>query len=109
MHEADESSVIDIEARICHLERKRGELWSMAGGSKSAAKFYRELLDGRRLPHEASLMMAAANGYDLMDRYRCLLAKKLATSAIAKAKARCITDEIRALKAKGKRRDGAQA
>jgi hypothetical protein len=88
-----------VLARIRHLEHKRGDLWSVAGGSKSAANIYRAFLDGRRTPSDASVAMAAFEGYDLMDRYRYLLAEKLTASAIAKAQAKCLTDEIRRLRA----------
>jgi hypothetical protein len=71
----------------------------VAGGSKSAANIYRAFIEGQRVPSDASLAMAAFEGYDLMDRYRHLLAEKLTTSAIAKAQAKCITDEIRRLRA----------
>ncbi|MFM0544001.1 hypothetical protein PQR29_04660 [Paraburkholderia strydomiana] len=87
--------------RIRQLQRRRDELWSIAGGSSSAANLYRAFVDGKRTPSATSLMMACAEGYDLMDRYRSLLAAKLAASAIAKAQARCMTEEIRELKANG--------
>ncbi|NML99648.1 hypothetical protein HHL24_17110 [Paraburkholderia sp. RP-4-7] len=98
MPEVREASTVDVQARIRHLEQKRGDLWSIAGGSKSAANIYRAFLDGRRSPSDASLAMAAFEGFDLMDRYRHLLAEKLTRAAIAKAQAKCLTDEIRRLR-----------
>jgi hypothetical protein len=90
----------DLQARIRRLEHKRGDLWSLAGGSKFAGNLYREFVDGRRISSKASLAMAAFEGYDLLERYRILMAEKLAVCAIAKAQARCITDEMRMLRAK---------
>jgi hypothetical protein len=101
MPEVKEASATEVQSRLRYLEHKRGDLWSVAGGSKSAANIYRAFLEGRRVPSNASLAMAAFEGYDLMDRYRCLLAEKLAASAIAKAQARCISDEIHLLRGKG--------
>jgi hypothetical protein len=103
MHDAKDADVIDTQARIRQLQHRRDELWSIAGGSRSAANLYRAFIDGKRTPSKASLMVAAAEGYDLMERYRTLLAAKLAASAIAKAQAKCITEEMRELKANGPR------
>jgi hypothetical protein len=102
MHEAKDADVIDTQARVRQLQRRRDELWSVAGGSRSAANLYRAFIDGKRTPSATSLMMAAVEGYDLMERYRHLQATKLAASAIAKAQARCITEEMRELKAYGR-------
>jgi hypothetical protein len=99
MSEVREASTADVLGRIRDLDYRRGELWSIAGGSISAANIYRAFLDGRRTPSDASLAMAAVEGYDLMDRYRHLLAEKLTRAAIAKAQAKCLTDEIRRLRA----------
>jgi hypothetical protein len=99
MPEVREATTVDVLARIRNLDYRRGELWSIAGGSISAANIYRAFLDGRRTPSDASLAMAAVEGYDLMDRYRHLLAEKLTRAVIAKAQAKCLTDEIRRLRA----------
>lgn len=87
-----------VETRIRQLEQRRGELWSAAGGAQFAANLCREFLDGRRQPSAPSHALAAFESADLMERYKYRLAAKLADVAIAKARAKAISDEIHRLR-----------
>jgi hypothetical protein len=92
-------ALVDVRQRILQLERRRSDLWSTAGGCAAAARSYEQFLSGKRQPSRASLLIAADDGVDLMQRYRELRAERLAASAIAKAQAQCLTVEIYALRA----------
>jgi hypothetical protein len=99
--------VIDRKLRIRSLEKRRSDLWSVAGGSKHAVNVYSAFLDGRRKPATSTQAQAEVEGRDLMEEYRALLAENLAAHTIARAHAKAITDELRALyvtdKAAGRR------
>jgi hypothetical protein len=95
----NENGMIDVRRRIRELERRRSELWSTAGGCATAARTYERFLTGERRPARSSLLEAADEGIDLMERYRELYAERLASAAISKAQAQCLTVEIYALRA----------
>ncbi|MFM0566944.1 hypothetical protein PQQ88_01170 [Paraburkholderia caledonica] len=93
------SEASELAQRIRALEARRDILWSVMGGSKSGAKVYASFLDGSRKPSPATMTLAEAEGRDLMAEYRELLSQKLAAHAIAKAHAKAIGEELRALRA----------
>ncbi|WP_027815021.1 hypothetical protein [Paraburkholderia bannensis] len=93
------SETSELTRRIRELEGRRDVLWSVMGGSKSGANLYASFLNGRRKPSPATIALAEAEGRDLMAEYRELLAQKLAAHAIAKAHAKAIGEELRALRA----------
>lgn len=95
---SDNTKPDSIEARIRQLEQRRGELWSSAGGAQFAANLYREFLEGRRQPSDLSQALAAYEGVDIMERYRHRLARKLADVALAKVRAKAISEEIHRLR-----------
>jgi hypothetical protein len=95
----NKKTMIDVRQRILQLERRRSELWSLAGGCATAARTYERFLSRDRRPSRASLLVAADDGIDLMEKYRELHAERLARAAIAKAQAQCLTVEIYALRA----------
>jgi hypothetical protein len=95
----NKKTMIDVRQRILQLERRRSELWSLAGGCAAAARTYERFLSGERRPSRASLLVAVDDGIDLMEKYRELHAERLAGAAIAKAQAQCLTVEIYALRA----------
>lgn len=105
MPELRDDSTSDLQARIRNLEHRRSDLWSVAGGAKTASNVYLAFIEGRRAPSDASQAHAATEGYDLMERYRNLMAEKLAIGLIARIRAKCITETLRDIKASG-RTDG---
>ncbi|MEX3687929.1 hypothetical protein AB3X91_14795 [Paraburkholderia sp. BR14263] len=96
MKERAESNL--VEARIRQLENRRGDLWSAAGGAQFAANRCREYLDGRRQPSDLAVALAAIEGVDWVEHYRTRMASRLADAAIAKARAKAISAELRALR-----------
>lgn len=91
--------MIDRARLIRNLEKRRSDLWSVAGGSKFGAKVYASFLNGTRQPSPNTVAQAKMDGRDLMAEYRSMLAEKLAAHAIAQAHAKAISDELRALRA----------
>ncbi|WP_144156176.1 hypothetical protein [Paraburkholderia sp. BCC1885] len=61
----NKKTMIDVRQRILQLERRRSELWSLAGGCAAAARTYERFLSGERCPSRASLLVAADDGIDL--------------------------------------------
>lgn len=88
----------DLMVRIRRLERRRGDLWSTAGGAGLAVRVCREVLNGERAPSREVLERVGPDRQDILTAYRQRLAERLTANLLARAEARAITTEIRTLR-----------
>jgi hypothetical protein len=89
---------LDPKLRIRRLERRRSDLWSVAGGAGWAARVCREVLNGERAPSKEVLARVGPDPLDVLAAYRERFAERLTANLLARVEARAISTEIRQLR-----------
>jgi len=91
--------MVDVDARILHLECRRAALLATANTATTMASMYGRLAMGGRSGVRSTTRLPRAQREALVAKYCELQATRLADAAIAQAHARCLTIEICALRA----------